>query len=101
MSQKYYVYIATNHPRNTVLYTGVTRGLIKRAGEHQEKIFANSFTGKYNVNKIVYYEIYDDIRKAIFREKQIKAGSRNKKLELIKEQNPEWNDILSSCHCSR
>ena len=75
-----------------VLYTGVTSDLIKRIYEHKEKL-AKSFTGKYNINKLVYYEVFDDITNAISREKQIKAGSRRKKIELINSMNNEWKDL--------
>ncbi|MEO1375279.1 MAG: GIY-YIG nuclease family protein [Cyanobacteria bacterium J06635_10] len=74
MSKQYYIYTITNQ-QNTVLYTGVTNDLIRRIYEHKEKIIAG-FTKKYNVNKLVYYEIFTDINSAITREKQIKAGSR-------------------------
>ena len=90
----YYVYIATNHPRHTVLYTGVTNGLIKRSGQHKGKWDKNSFASKYNVNKIVYFEIYGDVNAAITREKQLKAGSRKKKEYLINKVNPEWKDLV-------
>ena len=93
--KKYYVYIATNCPRKTVLYTGVTCRLIKRSGQHEEKMFPNSFTAKYNVNRIVYYEIFGDVHMAIDREKQIKAGSRKRKIELINNLNPEWSDLVA------
>ena len=72
------VYIVTNQ-RHTVLYTGVTSDLISRIYQHIHKIYKNSFTEKYNVNKLVYYEIFISIEEAIAREKQIKAGSRQKK----------------------
>ena len=75
-----------------MIYTGVTSGLKKRVYEHKEKL-ADGFTKKYNVNKLVYYEIFDDIKDAILREKQIKAGSRAKKLDLIKSVNPEFSDL--------
>ena len=88
----YYVYILTNK-ENRVLYTGVTRDLIKRLEEHKRKIDPNSFTARYNVHKLVYYEVTTDVRVAIEREKQIKAGSRAKKLALIKELNPAWEDL--------
>ncbi len=90
----YYVYISTNHPRHTVLYTGITNSLIKRKGQHKEKWNKKSFTAKYNANKIVYFEIYGNVNMAITREKQIKAGSRKKKLLLINEVNPEWEDLM-------
>lgn len=79
---------------NTVLYTGVTSDLIKRIYEHKEK-FVSGFTAKYNVNKLVYCEVFDDITNAIYREKQIKAGSRRKKIELINSLNSGWKDLYS------
>ena len=91
MSQQYYIYILTNE-YNTVLYTGVTNDLIKRVYEHKEKLIAG-FTKKYNVNKLVYYEIFTDINNAIAREKQIKAGSRQKKIDLVNSMNPQWCDL--------
>ncbi len=77
---------------NTVLYTGMTNNLIRRVYEHKEKIIAG-FTKKYNCTKIVYYEIFNDPYNAIAREKQIKAGSRKKKIELINSMNPDWKDL--------
>ena len=88
----YYVYILTNKT-NSVLYTGVTNNLAKRIEEHKQKINSNSFTAKYNATKLVYYEATSDINVAIAREKQIKSGSRKKKLQLIYEMNPEWIDL--------
>jgi putative endonuclease len=79
---------------NTVLYTGVTSDLKKRIWEHKERI-VKGFTEKYNINKLVYFEIFNDPENAILREKQIKAGSRNKKIKLIKEINPEWKDLYN------
>ena len=90
--REYYIYIATNFT-NTVLYTGVTNGLARRMEEHRIK-YKKGFTSKYNVNKLVYYEVFEDIEDAIIREKQIKAGSRQKKLDLIKSMNPDFEDIL-------
>ena len=77
---------------NTTLYTGVTNDLPRRVFEHKNKL-AEGFTRKYNINKLVYYEIYEDIYEAITREKQIKGGSRAKKVQLIEEKNPSWNDL--------
>ncbi len=77
---------------NRVLYTGVTSDLLKRVGQHKEG-FGGEFTRKYNVKKLVYFEIYEDIRVAIAREKQIKKGSRRKKTELIEKENPNWTDL--------
>jgi putative endonuclease len=93
MSERNYsVYIMTNS-HNTVLYTGVTNNLYRRVLEHRSGK-GGYFTKKYNVTKLVYYEFGDDINMAILREKQIKAGSRKKKLELINSMNPEWKDLL-------
>jgi len=77
---------------NTVLYTGVTANLERRVYEHKMKL-KEGFTKKYNVNKLVYYEIYEEIYQAIAREKQIKAGSRKKKMDLIAGMNPTWKDL--------
>jgi putative endonuclease len=78
---------------NTVLYTGVTNNLNARVYQHQTAT-PRSFTGRYRVGKLVYFEEYSDIREAIYREKQIKAGSRKKKVELIEIENPEWKDLF-------
>jgi putative endonuclease len=86
-----FVYIMTNK-NNTTLYTGVTSDLIKRVYEHKEKL-VKGFTTKYNINKLVYYEISDNIESAITREKQIKAASRQKKIDLISSINKEWKDL--------
>ena len=80
---------------NAVLYTGVTNNLQKRVYEHKEKL-VEGFTKKYNVVKLLYYEIFDDPENAIAREKQIKAGSRQKKLDLINSMNQEWKDLYDS-----
>ena len=88
----YYVYILTN-TQNTILYTGVTNNLEKRIAEHKAKIYSDSFTARYNIHKLVYFETTTDIESAIAREKQIKAGSRKKKLSLIETINPAWNDL--------
>jgi putative endonuclease len=86
-----YVYIITNQ-RNTVLYTGVTSDLKKRVWQHKEKL-VGGFTKRYNVDKLVYYEALADMTGAIAREKQIKGGSRQRKLDLINGMNPEWRDL--------
>lgn len=93
--QKYYsVYIITNS-KNTVLYTGVTGNLMGRIYHHKNKS-VSSFSSRYNLNKLVYYEIYEDVNEAIKREKQIKAGSRKKKLDLIDNFNLEWKDLYNA-----
>lgn len=89
--RQYYVYIATNKI-NTVLYIGVTNNLVRRIYEHKNK-FVSSFTSKYNIAKLVYYEVFEDIEEAIKREKQLKGGSRKKKLDLIKKMNPMFKDL--------
>ena len=78
---------------NSALYTGVTSDLKERILQHKTKKYANSFSAKYNICKLVYFESCETIKEAIKREKQIKAGNRNKKIELINETNPEWDDL--------
>jgi putative endonuclease len=95
MNKQSYIYILTNKPNGT-LYVGVTSDLIKRVWEHKSKLAPNSFTSKYNINQLVYYEISDDINSAILREKQLKAGNRKQKLELITKFNPLWKDLYDS-----
>ena len=91
--QKYYnIYIMAND-RNTVLYTGVTGSLEGRVWEDKNKVFKKSFSDKYNCIKLVYYETYTNINDAIAREKQLKAGSRKKKIGLIESINPDWKDL--------
>ena len=91
MSKQYYVYIMTNK-NNRVLYTGITNDLRRRVYEHKEK-FVAGFTKRYNVSKLVYYEVFEDPENAILREKKIKAGSRQKKINLIETINKEWRDL--------
>ena len=91
MNNQYYLYIMTNKG-NTVLYTGITNNLKRRVYEHKEKLI-EGFTRKYNVDKLVYYEVFDDAYYAITREKQIKGGSRQKKVNLISRMNPDWKDL--------
>jgi putative endonuclease len=90
--KQYYVYIVTNQ-HNTVLYTGVTNDLKRRIIEHKEKII-DGFTKKYNIDKLVYFEVHDDPYNAILREKKIKGGSRQRKLELINGMNAELRDLF-------
>jgi len=87
----YCVYIMANKA-GTVLYTGVTNDLARWVFEHKGK-FVPSFTSRYNITRLVYFEVFDDPESAILREKQIKAGSRAKKLALISGMNPHWNDL--------
>jgi len=77
---------------NSTLYTGVTSDLQRRVFEHKNKLL-DGFTKKYNIDKLVFYEAYDDINNAIAREKQIKGGSRAKKIELIEDMNDKWDDL--------
>ena len=88
-----FIYIVTNKYNNT-FYIGVTSDLPKRILEHIEKRYENSFSARYNLNKLVYYEQYQMIGDAIAREKQLKAGSRAKKTELIQSINPKWIDLF-------
>ena len=87
----YYTYILTNW-NNQVMYIGVTNNLERRVLEHKNSLF-KGFTTKYNVNKLVYYEWYNDINSAIAREKQLKGWKRYKKNELVETINPEWKDL--------
>ena len=89
---QYYVYILTNKNKN-VLYTGVTDDLIRRVYEHKQHFDKNSFTSKYNVTNLVYFEETNDAKAAIEREKQIKSWNRMKKFFLIKEKNPTFEDL--------
>jgi len=90
--RQYFVYIMTN-AHNTVLYTGVTNDLHRRVLQHRSGK-GGGFTKKYNITKLVYFECGDDINIAIYREKQIKAGSRRKKVDLINSINPDWKDLF-------
>jgi len=88
----YFVYIMTNQ-NHTVLYTGVTNDLQRRVLEHKSGR-GGAFTCRYLIKKLVYYEVGCDIQTAISREKQIKAGSRQKKVDLVNSMNPEWKDLF-------
>ena len=90
----YYVYILTNK-YGTVLYTGVTKDLVKRVYEHKNHLDKDSFTAKYKVNKLVYFEQTTDVKSAIEREKQIKSWSRDRKISLIFEMNPNWVELYN------
>jgi putative endonuclease len=91
--KSYFTYILTNKTNNA-LYTGVTNNLMRRIWEHKSQLIAG-FTKKYNITKLVYFETFDNPSDAIKREKQIKAGSRKKKLELINNFNPLWKDLYT------
>ena len=86
------VYIVTNK-KNSVLYTGVTSDLKGRVEQHKLRKHPDSFSARYNLYKLVYYETFDTIGEAIKKEKKIKGGSRKKKLDLINRANPEWHDL--------
>ena len=88
---QYYVYLLTNKS-NSVLYTGVTNDLLRRVHEHKSGMIPG-FTTKYCVKQLVYFEVFDDVEAAIAREKQIKSGSRQKKIDLITAHNREWRDL--------
>lgn len=81
----------TNYNKTT-LYIGVTNNLVRRVYEHKHKL-VDGFTKRYNLTILVYYEVFDNIENAIIREKQLKAGSRQKKIDLINSLNPSWNDL--------
>jgi putative endonuclease len=89
----FFIYIITN-TWNTVLYIGVSSDLIKRIWQHKNKVF-KGFSNRYNLCKLVYYEVFTDANYAIMREKQIKAGSRDSKIRLIEKMNPNWDDLYS------
>ncbi|MGE4590044.1 MAG: GIY-YIG nuclease family protein [Acidaminococcaceae bacterium] len=91
----YYVYILTNW-NNKVLYIGVTNNLVRRLYEHKNKLI-DGFTSKYNVNKLVFFEVTTNVYSAISREKQLKCWSRKKKENIINKKNPFWNDLSYKC----
>ena len=88
----YYVYILAN-ATNVAIYTGVTRDLARRVYEHRNHLDPNSYTAKYNIHKLVYFEATSDVKAAIEREKQIKSGNRAKKNALVETMNPKWEDL--------
>ena len=91
----YYVYIMANKT-NVAIYTGVTNNLQRRVYEHKNNLLPDSFTAKYNIHKLVYFETTTDIYSAIEREKQIKSHSRKWKNDLVNSLNPEWDDLYYS-----
>mgnify|MGYP001321753716 CR=1 FL=1 len=91
LTKQYYVYLLTNW-NHRVLYVGITNNLKRRVYEHKNELI-DGFTKKYHVHKLVYYEVGEDIEGVILREKQIKGGSRQKKIDLITRVNPEWKDL--------
>lgn len=92
--KKFYVYILASK-RNGTLYTGVTADLIKRVYEHKNNLI-DGFTKKYDVHKLMWYEIHESTESAFNREKQVKKWKKEWKLELIEKDNPEWNDLYES-----
>ena len=93
-NKQYYIYLLGNK-NNTTIYTGITSDLKRRIWEHKNKT-TKGFSSKYNLYKLLYYEIYQDPENAIIREKQIKSGSREKKIELIESMNPKWIDLYGN-----
>ena len=91
-NNQYFIYLMTNKT-NSVIYTGVTNDLSRRVYEHKMKMI-EGFTKRYNIIKLVYFENTTNVYEAIKREKQIKAGSRKKKIKLIESMNPEWKDLF-------
>ena len=91
----YYVYLLSNTTNSTV-YVGVTNNLLKRVYEHKNKLDPNSFTARYHIHKLVYYEITSDIYSAIEREKQIKSWNRSRKNQLVDSLNPRWEDLYGN-----
>jgi len=91
--RQYYVYVVTNKKRG-VFYTGVTSNLVKRISEHKNGLI-EGFTKRYNLNKLVYYEIFHDINYAISREKRLKRWLRSWKIEMIEKENPHWDDLFA------
>src|SRR5687767_2726925 len=93
-SRRFYVYILASRKHGTI-YIGVTSDLIRRVHEHKEKLVAG-FTNNYDVDKLVYYEMFDDPESAIVREKRLKRWKRDWKIELIERDNPNWDDLYPS-----
>ena len=94
MNKYYFVYIITNY-KNSVFYTGITNNLEKRIYEHKKGIFNNSFTKKYHLYKLVWFEKFNSPTEAIATEKKIKGWTRNKKINLIKNKNPKFIDLTA------
>ena len=92
---QYYVYILTN-THNSVLYTGVTNDLVRRVYEHKNHLVKDSFTSRYNVEKLVYYEVTSNVDAALEREKQIKGWNRKRKNKLVESRNPDWHDLYTA-----
>jgi putative endonuclease len=95
MTRGGYIYLLTNS-RHTVFYTGVTPNLYVRITKHKEHFYPKAFSKRYNIYKLIYFERFDSIAKAIAREKQFKKYGRIKKIELINKFNPDWNDLYDT-----
>ena len=95
LKMEYYVYILSNR-LNTVIYTGVTRDLVRRVYEHKHHLDPDSFTAKYDVTKLVYYESTSDVKAAIEREKQIEGWNRKRKNKLVESRNPSWAELYDT-----
>ena len=95
LKMEYYVYILSNR-LNTVIYTGVIRDLVRRVYEHKHHLDPDSFTAKYDVTKLVYYESTSDVKAAIEREKQIKGWNRKRKNKLVESRNPSWAELYDT-----
>lgn len=91
--KNYYVYIITNR-YNTVFYVGMTNNLLRRISEHQRGVYPDSFSKRYNIHKLVYYEVTVDVYSAISREKQIKGWMRYRKVDLIMSMNPSLKELI-------
>ena len=92
---EYFVYILSNHT-NTAIYTGVTCDLVRRVYEHKHHMDTDSYTAKYSIHKLVYYESTSDVKAAIEREKQIKGWNRKRKNKLVESKNPSWAELYDS-----
>lgn len=92
--RRYFVYIMSNISK--MIYTGMTNNLSRRVKEHKEKV-NDGFTKRYNIHRLIYYEEFQDVRKAIAREKEIKGWRREKKVALIEKMNPKWKDLSGEC----
>ena len=91
----YYVYILSNNTGTTV-YIGVTNDLVRRVYEHRMKLDANGFTARYDIHKLVYYEVTNNVEAAIAREKQLKSWNRKRKNKLVETRNPNWEDLYET-----
>jgi putative endonuclease len=89
--KQYYIYLMASFKQ--ILYVGVTNDLARRIYQHKTKTYPDSFTARYNIDRLVYFETFGDVRDAIAREKEIKGWRRSKKVALIESQNPTWKDL--------